>query len=136
MLPTLLDTDMLTEILKQRNPRVASNAADYLRVHGKFAFSAMSRFEILRGYLEKNATTQLARFTIFCSHSLILPLNDSVLDRAAELWKIGRQSGQSHADADFLIAATALESGRTLATGNTSHFSWIPGLTIVDWRSQ
>jgi hypothetical protein len=39
-----------------------------------------------------------------------------------------------HADADVLIAATALEHGRVLVTGNTAHFSWIPGLAIEDWR--
>ena len=31
---------------------------------------------------------------------------------------------------DTLIAATALEEGETLATGNVKHFRFIPGLTI------
>lgn len=134
MLPTLLDTDMLTEFLKQRNANVVQHATDYLQLHGQFAFSAMTRFEILRGYLEKNATLQLTRFATFCRHSWIFPVNDAVLDRAAELWKVTRQTGQPHGDADLIIAATALESGRVLATGNTSHFNWIKGLTIQDWR--
>jgi predicted nucleic acid-binding protein len=37
-------------------------------------------------------------------------------------------------DADLLIAATALEHGMTLATGNAADFSWIAGLTLEDWR--
>jgi predicted nucleic acid-binding protein len=34
-----------------------------------------------------------------------------------------------------IIAATALETGRTLVTGNIAHFDWIPGLALADWRS-
>jgi hypothetical protein len=37
-------------------------------------------------------------------------------------------------DADLLIAATAMEHGLVLVSGNTSDFSWITGLTLADWR--
>jgi len=40
-----------------------------------------------------------------------------------------------HGDADLIIAATALETGRVLVTGNTAHYSWIPGLTLDDRRN-
>lgn len=53
---------------------------------------------------------------------------------AADLWVTGRKSGLVPKDADLIIAATALGHGRTLVTGNTAHFSWIPGLTLQDWR--
>ena len=33
-----------------------------------------------------------------------------------------------------IIAATALEHKRVLVTGNTAHFSWVPGLRVEDWR--
>jgi tRNA(fMet)-specific endonuclease VapC len=39
---TLLDTDILSEILKQRNPRVMAKASAYLDEHGRFTFSAFS----------------------------------------------------------------------------------------------
>jgi predicted nucleic acid-binding protein len=42
--------------------------------------------------------------------------------------------GHAHRDADLIIAATAIEHGRTLVTGNTSHFQWVPGLQIDNWR--
>ena len=60
---------------------------------------------------------------------------DDVLDRAAELWVKARDAGQPQRDADLIIAATALIQARTLVTGNTSHFEWINGLTISDWRT-
>lgn len=131
---TLLDTDTLSEIIKLRDIRVRQKALDYLQAHGRLAFSSMTRYEILRGYLDQNATTQLARFAVFCQHSSIFAVTDAVFDRAAELWVIGRRGGHPHNDADLLIAATALEHGRTLVTGNTSHFAWIPGLPLDDWR--
>ena len=36
--------------------------------------------------------------------------------------------------ADIMIAATALDHTRTLVTGNTTHFAWVPGLTLGNWR--
>jgi tRNA(fMet)-specific endonuclease VapC len=132
--PALLDTDMLSEVLKQRSPNVRKHARQYLRSHGQFALSAVTRFEIIRGYKEVGSATQLTRFLTFCGHSLILPLTDAIFDRAADLWVIARQGGHPCGDADLLIAATAIEHGRTLVTGNTSHFVWVPGLLIGDWR--
>ena len=43
---SLLDTDILTEIFKGRNHQVAAHAAAYLKDHGQFAISAMTRFEV------------------------------------------------------------------------------------------
>jgi predicted nucleic acid-binding protein len=54
--------------------------------------------------------------------------------RAAELWADARTGGQPHDDADLIIAATALETGRVLVTGNVPHFAWITGLRLEDWR--
>ena len=130
----LLDTDMTSEVLKQRNTNVGLHSKQYLRSHGQFAISAVTRFEMIRGYKDVNAATQLARFIAFCGHTLILPLTDAVFDRAADLWVVAGQGGHPRADADLLIAATALEHGRNLVTGNSVHFAWIPGLVIEDWQ--
>lgn len=133
---SLLDTDILSEILRQRNPIVTLRAAEYLRDVGQFAYSAISRYEIARGHLESGATRQAARFTTFCQRSMILSVTDSVLDQAAKLWVIARRQGHPHSDADLIIAATALEHGRVLVTGNTAHFAWIPGLQVENWRRE
>jgi tRNA(fMet)-specific endonuclease VapC len=131
---TLLDTDILSEVIKLRNPVVRQKALDYSQVHGQLAFSSMTRYEILRGYRDQNATTQLARFLVFCQHAVVFAVTDAIFDRAADLWVAGRQGGHPHNDADLIIAATALEHGRVLVTGNTAHFAWIPGLQLEDWR--
>ena len=130
----LLDTDILSELLKQRDANVVARAADYLAQHGQFTISSITRYEVLRGLKEKNATAQLARFHRFCGNSLVLPVTDAILDRCADLWVEGRRKGLDPADADLVIAATALQHNRTLVTGNTSHFQWISGLTLANWR--
>jgi predicted nucleic acid-binding protein len=33
-----------------------------------------------------------------------------------------------------VIAATALEHNLVLVTGNTTHFAWVTGLRVEDWR--
>jgi len=130
----LLDTDTLNEVLKQKNPNVLRHAADYLAQQGQFAISSITRYELLRGLKEKNATSQLARFQVFCQNTLLLPVLDEILERAADLWVTGRRQGLAPKDADVLIAATALHHGRTLVTGNTMHFAWVPGLQLDNWR--
>lgn len=130
----LLDTDTLNEVLKQRNPLVVQKSADYLRKHSQFAISAITRYELLRGLKEKQATKQLALFEIFCRQSLIVSITDAILDRTADLWVAARRGGFPGKDADLMIAATALETQRVLVTGNTAHFAWVPLLKVENWR--
>jgi tRNA(fMet)-specific endonuclease VapC len=130
---SLLDSDTLSERLKGKNPVVSSHVARYLAVHHQLAVSAITRFEIRRGPMHRNATSQLITFDQFCQNEIEFPINDAVLDCACDLWVHARRAGLPHIDADLLIAATALAHSRTLVTGNTSHFTWVPGLT-VDWR--
>jgi len=130
----LLDTDTLNEVLKRKNANVVHHAADYLAQHGQFAISSITRYELLRGLKEKNAASQLARFQAFCQNTTILPVIDDILEEAVDLWVAGRKLGLAPKDADVIIAATALHHGRTLVTGNTAHFAWVPGLALDNWR--
>jgi predicted nucleic acid-binding protein len=133
--PSLLDTDILSEALKQKNSIVVQRTADYLQQFGTLAFSVVSRYEIVRGLKYKHATALLPRFEIICQRSLVLGAPESVFKRAADLWVAARLGGHAAGDADLLIASTALETGRTLVTGNTVHFAWIPKLKLEDWRA-
>ncbi len=134
MNPSLLDTDILTEVFKRRNPTVTAAAAAYLGEHGQFAISAMTRFEVVRGLRHKRADQLLQRFEFMCARMLILPISDVVLDRAADLWVEARDGGHPQRDADLMIAATSLVHSRELVTGNTPHFRWIQGLSLTNWR--
>ena len=136
MAPTQLDTDILSEFLKQMSASVLANVTNYLQLFSALTFSAITRYEIMRGFKELQSASRIAGFEQFCSHCAILPITDEIFDRAADLWVLARRGGHPCNDADLFIAATALEHGLVLATGNTAHFSWIPGLTLVDWRTQ
>ena len=125
MHPALLDTDKVSEILKQKNPRVKDSAAAYLQEHGEFAFSSITRFRsCCAASRKRTATPQLDRFMrSSAGKSLILAVSDAVFDRAAELWVVARRGGQPGNDADLIVAATALEHQRVLVTGNRRHFA-------------
>ena len=134
MLPALLDTDMVSEVIKLRDITVRQRAIRYSRSQGSLTFSAFTRYEILRGYKHRDAFTQLTRFDIFCQTCIVLPVTDRIWERASDLWSIARKNGFPNEDADLVIAASALEHRHTLVTGNTSHYSWIPDLLLDDWR--
>jgi tRNA(fMet)-specific endonuclease VapC len=131
----LLDTDILSEVLKRKDPQVLATARQYLGQYQRLAFSAITVYEIIRGMRANQATRQLASFLRTIGTSDVLPVSMPVLLRAADLWAEARKGGHPRDDADLIIAATALEARRVLVTGNTSHYSWIAGLRLDDWRT-
>ena len=130
----LLDSDMLSEVAKRKDRGVLAHANRYLAVRPKLTFSLVTKFEVLRGLKWKAAAIQLAQFNQICADSIILPIDDEVVERAAQLWAAAMDVGAPCGDADLLIAATALEHNLALCTGNADHFNWIPGLRLVNWR--
>jgi len=133
--PRLLDTVTLSEVIKGRDLGVLRRAREYLSAHGRFQFSIITRYEILRGLKAKDAVRQIERFEEQCGESLVFPLTDEIVVRAAEIYGALHKRGALVEDADILIAATALVHGLELVTENPSHFSRIPGLVIEGWRS-
>lgn len=88
----------------------------------------------MRGLKAKQARAQEAAFALLCQASLILPLTDQVVDRAATLYGDLHRQGTLLPDADLLIAATALDAQRTLVTNNLAHFQRVPNLVIETWK--
>ena len=131
----LLDTDILSEVLKAKNPQVLDAANHYLVEHQRFSFSAMTFYEVLRGLRANQAARALNGFLRLAASSEVVPVSIAVLQRAADLWADARSGGYARNDADLIIAATALETQSVLVTGNTAHFEWVAGLSVADWRS-
>jgi len=129
----LWDTDVVSGYLKGKNPYLAQRAKAYLIQYQQATFSLITRYEILRGLMAKNATVQLAAFEQFCQKQVVLPLRDEIVVIAAAIWAGLYQAGQPIGDDDPLIAATALYHGFPIATGNVAHYSRIPGLIVEDW---
>jgi len=132
--PPLLDTDTLSEVLKGHDLSVARRAREYLSTFHRFHFSIITRYEILRGLLAKAAPRQVERFEARCRESLVLPLSDPIVRRAAEFYAYLSNRGEIISDADLLIAATAQIHDRLLVTENVDHFNRLPELQIESWR--
>jgi predicted nucleic acid-binding protein len=88
MPPSLLDTDTLSEVMKGRDPLVQRRARQYLASYGCFTFSIITRYEILRGLKAREATKQIAIFEERCRKSLVLPLTDEIVVRAADIYAV------------------------------------------------
>src|SRR4051812_20995769 len=96
----LLDTDILSEVLKRKDPQVLATAGSYLAVNQRFAFSAITVYEIIRGMKASRATRQLSEFLKTVGTSDVFPVSITVLMRAADLWAEARIGGYPADDAD------------------------------------
>jgi len=130
----VLDTDILSAILKQ-NQLVIPKARAYLAEHGGFTFSILTRYEILRGLKAKGATRQAIVFDSFSKRNNVLPVNDEVAVKAADIYADLSRRGELIGDADILIAATALAHNLGVVTNNEDHFRRIRELRVENWLS-
>jgi tRNA(fMet)-specific endonuclease VapC len=131
----LLDTDTLSEIIKGKNSSIEQSAREYLRTHGRFRFSVITRYEILRGLKAKQAVRQMALFEDKCARSYLYPVTDEIVVQASDIYAYLHQKGLFISDADILIATTAMVHNLTLVTCNMDHFNRIPNLLCKSWKS-
>ena len=94
--------------------------------------SVISQLELLQGCRDQREQRALEEL-LGGWFGEITPLDAGISRRAVRLMK---EFGLSHrpSAADTLIAATALEVGESLATGNVKHFRFVPGLVIRPFR--
>lgn len=128
----VLDTDILSAVMK-KNPVVIPKARSYLAEHDQFTFSILTRYEILRGLKAKGANKQAKAFDRLCTRSVILPLTDEVVVKAAKIYAELHARGELIGDADILIGASALVHGLDVVTNNEQHFGRIKGLKVQNW---
>ena len=124
---------MTDALLICKNAAVLARAGAYLSEHRQFTISIITRYEILRGLKAKGALKQAERFEFFCVQNRVLPIDDKVIVQAADIYANLYQRGELVADADILIAASALANGCGLTTNNEAHFRRIAGLQVENW---
>ena len=134
----LLDTDILSEILKRKAPTVIRNATKYASIHKRYTFTAVSVHEIYYGLESKGAIQQLQKARVaLAAHEIIVPIL-SDYEVAGLIRGKARKQGCQLAIDDCLIAAVAGRLGLSIVTGNTSHFRDIQDaglpITIDNWR--
>ena len=119
----LVDSDVL--IWHLRGLPQAKTRLDALPA---LAIFAVTYFEILQG-VRSRAELVAVQKSLALRGTTRLPLTPAITERAATLMEtLTLSNGLGMGDA--LIAATALESGLTLLTGNVKHFSAINGLAL------
>jgi predicted nucleic acid-binding protein len=138
MQEVILDTDILSEILKGLNASVENRKNAYEAGFSKISFTSASVMEILTGYRKRGAQTQRQRAeTLFNKNAEIIPDAEDyrlAADIIGDLLIQGTPIGL----VDPLIAACAIRRGHGVASGNTRHFGFIQqagySFHLENWR--
>jgi len=134
----LLDTDILSEVMKARSQAVLSRAAAYNEQYDRFTVSAVTVMEIIKGLQRVGRRDALARFVDRGSALEILPFDAETAEIAGRIYGDLERTGQPTGRADPMIAATAIQHMLVLVTGNQRHFERIRKLgyefAVEDWR--
>jgi tRNA(fMet)-specific endonuclease VapC len=100
----------------------------------EIAIPAIVAYEVWVGVLgSRAAKARREQYEEFLTAVEVLPFDDAVARRAAELRNDLERRGVGIGPMDTLIAATALAHGATLVTRNVREFGRIAGLKVVDW---
>ncbi|CAN5283775.1 type II toxin-antitoxin system VapC family toxin [soil metagenome] len=125
----LVDTDVLIWHLRGH-----SGAAAKLEEIGTFDISVVTYMELVQGMRSKEEL-RIMQAALPDWETRILMVSERISLRAMSYVE---QHLHSHALrlADALIAATAVEQGASLLTGNAKHYSMITGLTLETFRPE
>ncbi|MBI4395753.1 MAG: type II toxin-antitoxin system VapC family toxin [Elusimicrobia bacterium] len=123
----LIDTDVLIEF-QQGNPAALKSLE---KIEDRF-ISMQSAMEFLQGARNPQEIKLLKKF-LFDYDFTVLPLTENIGHRALiyiEEYALahGIRAG------DAIVAATAVENGQSLLTGNARHFRAIKDLDLVTFR--
>lgn len=139
MYKSLLDTDILSEVLKAKNPRVAIKAATYRILWGRFTISTLTILEVVKGFHKRQLTSHLNGFLSSLAAYEVLTLDVDSAILAARMDADLERTGQPIGRIDPMVASIALQNSLTLVTGNTAHYQrLIPlgyPLILDDWRN-
>jgi predicted nucleic acid-binding protein len=122
MREALLDTDILSEILRGVNATVGKRAGAYLGVHGRFSLSVITLMEMVKGFQKVQRPEKTASLLILPGSEEVLDFDQQAAEQAGRIWGDLERTGQPIGLADPMIAAVALRHGLELITGNTAHY--------------
>lgn len=122
---TIVDTDVLIDVLNERAPQRVSDAAR----RGALSTTAIVAYEVRRG-----ARTDKARDSVellLTQMISIEPFDDVAAAESAALYRELSRSGQVIGKPDLYIAGICLAVGAQLLTRNLREYSRVPGLQLV-----
>lgn len=135
---SLLDTDIFSEVLKERNQAVARAAKNYRAAFVRFTISAITVMEIVEGLHKKGNFGSVSRFMELVDASEVLDFDRPAAELAGTISADLLKTGQPIGRADPMIAAIAIRHGLVLATANIQHFERVQALgyslELANWR--
>jgi len=123
----LIDTDVLIWYMRGNE-----KAREAIRQIEKPAISIVTQMELVQGLRNKAEQTALRRFLDGYDFQRY-PINEAISQRALFLMEEWRLSHQMLI-ADALIAATAIEHGLCLLSGNAKHYRFLTALELETFK--
>jgi tRNA(fMet)-specific endonuclease VapC len=135
----LLDTDMLSEMLKGVDLVVAAKAKSYHAAIGYYTTSVITVMEVVKGFHKVGRQQRVRQFLSTLSTVEVLVFDSACAELAGRIYADLERTGQPIGRADPMIAAIALRHDLTLVTGNLSHYQRIVSLgydlKLENWRN-
>nr|WP_245232442.1 PIN domain-containing protein [Thiorhodococcus minor] len=128
----MLDTNILSYLMRGSSTVRANFDRTAESAGSQFVLSPVVDYEIRRYLLLKGATRNLAQYQALTSTWLTPTFDTAHWEHAITLWSERHRIGKPIADADLLIAVTALRQDAALITNNSAHFEGL-GLRLEDW---
>jgi tRNA(fMet)-specific endonuclease VapC len=136
---SLLDTDVYSEILRGKNPKIVERSDVYRAQFDRFTLCAATIVELVSGLQRLQRNVRIATLLDALDAEEILPIDLESAIIAGKIHGDLVRTGQTIGHADPMIAAVAIRYDLTLVTGNTQHFQRIVDvgypLRLDDWRS-
>lgn len=123
----ILDTDVLIDLLHQREP--STQFLRDLRARGEdLATTSVNAAELWRGARTPAARDAVARLLTALYE---VPVGPRAARRFGEMMEGLDRAGASIGNTDGLIAACALETGGRIVTRNAKEYRRVPGLDVL-----
>jgi predicted nucleic acid-binding protein len=95
------------------------------------AITAITVYEILKGFRHKPRPKKEIMFNDFLRKIRVYPLDDDAIHIAADVYGALSKIGKPHGNTDILLAAIVMQNGGVLYTNNIRHFESIPHLKLL-----
>jgi tRNA(fMet)-specific endonuclease VapC len=134
----LLDTDMLSEVIKGRDASVRDRARAYLTRYRQLTTSSLTLLEIAYGFARKGRSTELEAYLLHLAHVRVLSFESDEGELAGRILGELERTGRSIGQLDPMIAAIAITRQLVLVTGNGSDYQHVINagyrLDLENWR--
>jgi tRNA(fMet)-specific endonuclease VapC len=138
MARALVDTDILSEILKGKNPRLLAKADAYRATYGVITTSVITVMEVIKGLHKLGDYERQTEFLTAIASEEVLSLDLESAEIAGRIYADLEREGKTVGWADAMIAGIAIRHQLPLVSGNTAHYTRISdlGLPLVleNWR--